>query len=62
MKIHEKIKQIRLEKRLSREELYERLRAIFGEKAVTPNTICVLKAELLRHGPPLCTSSVSASG
>jgi len=39
MELREKIKQIRQEKRLSREELYERLKDIFGDKAVKPNTI-----------------------
>jgi len=46
MQIYEKIKQIRQEKRMSREELYERLREIFGDKAVAPNTIWRIESGL----------------
>jgi len=46
MEIAEKIKQIRQEKKLSREELYERLQDIFGDKAVKPNTIWRIESGL----------------
>lgn len=46
MEIHEKIKQIRQEKKMSREEVYTRLRDIFGDKAVKPNTIWRIESGL----------------
>jgi transcriptional regulator with XRE-family HTH domain len=46
MELREKIKQIRQEKKLSREELYERLVDIFGDKAVKPNTIWRIESGL----------------
>ena len=46
MEIGEKIKQIRQEKKLSREELYERLKDIFGDKAVKSNTIWRIESGL----------------
>ena len=39
MEAHEKIRQIRREKGLSRNDLYQKLRIIFDDKAITPNTI-----------------------
>lgn len=39
MQAQDKIREIRKEKGLSRHELYEKLRSIFDDKAVTPNTI-----------------------
>ena len=46
MELHERIKQLRQEKKMSRENLYERLRDIFGEKAVKPNTIWRIESGL----------------
>ncbi|MDP2960992.1 MAG: XRE family transcriptional regulator [candidate division Zixibacteria bacterium] len=46
MELREKIKQIRQEKKMSREELYERLLDIFGDKAVKPNTIWRIESGL----------------
>lgn len=46
MEIREKIKQIRQEKKMSREELHKRLMDIFGENAVTPNTIWRIESGL----------------
>lgn len=46
MELRERIKQIRQEKRMSREELYERLVDIFGDKAVKPNTIWRIESGL----------------
>lgn len=46
MELHEKIKEIRREKGMSREELYERLVDIFGDKAVKPNTIWRIESGL----------------
>jgi transcriptional regulator with XRE-family HTH domain len=46
MDLHKKIKQLRLEKKMSREELFGRLRDIFGEKAVKPNTIWRIESGL----------------
>ena len=39
MELQDKIKEIRREKKMSREKLYLRLKDIFGDKAVAPNTI-----------------------
>lgn len=44
MKLHEKIRKIREEKDISREELYERLKDIFGDNAITPNSIWRIEA------------------
>lgn len=46
MKVYEKIKQIRQEKRMSREDLYKRLQDIFGDKAIAPNTIWRIESGL----------------
>lgn len=46
MEVGEKIAQMRQEKKLSRQELYQRLRDIFGQKAVTPNTIWRIESGL----------------
>lgn len=46
MELHERIKQIRQEKKMSREELYEKLLDIFGDKAVKPNTIWRIESGL----------------
>lgn len=46
MQIHEKLKQIRLEKKLTREELYARLLDIFGDKAVKANSIWRIESGL----------------
>ena len=46
MELHERIKQLRQEKKMSRESLYERLKDIFGEKAVKPNTIWRIESGL----------------
>lgn len=46
MQLHDKIKQLRQEKKMSREELYKRLLDIFGEKAVKPNTIWRIESGL----------------
>ena len=39
MEIFQRIKKIRKEKKLTREELYEKLKAIFGKKALKPTSI-----------------------
>jgi len=46
MKINEKIRRIREKKGLSREELYQKLQAIFGERAVKPNSIWRIESGL----------------
>lgn len=46
MELYEKIKAIRKEKKLSRQELYSRLKEIFGEKSVEPNTIWRIESGL----------------
>ena len=46
MEIREKIKQIRQEKKMSREDLHQSLMDIFGENAVTPNTIWRIESGL----------------
>ena len=39
MELREKIRQIRQEKKLSREDLYIKLKEIFGDKTIKPNSI-----------------------
>lgn len=46
MELHEKIKQIREEKKLSREELYKKLKEIFGDKTIQPNSIWRIESGL----------------
>lgn len=46
MELHEKIKQIRRERKLTRGQLYEKLRGIFGEEAIEPNTIWRIESGL----------------
>lgn len=46
MELQEKIKQIRRERKLTREQLYEKLRVIFGEEAIKPNTIWRIESGL----------------
>lgn len=46
MELHEKIKQIRRKEKLTREQLYEKLRGIFGEEAIKPNTIWRIESGL----------------
>lgn len=46
MELREKIRQIREEKGLSREELYQRLKEIFGDKTIQPNTIWRIESGL----------------
>ena len=46
MQVNEKIRQIREEKKLSREELYSRLKDIFGGRAVKPNSIWRIESGL----------------
>ena len=46
MEISEKIKMIRKEKKLSREELYLKLKEIFGERSILPNTIWRIESGL----------------
>jgi transcriptional regulator with XRE-family HTH domain len=46
MELYEKIKEIRQEKRLSREDLYKKLNGIFGERTIKPNTIWRIESGL----------------
>lgn len=46
MQLHEKIKQVREEKKLSREDLYLRLKEIFGSKTIKPNSIWRIESGL----------------
>lgn len=46
MELYEKIKEIRQEKKLSREDLYKKLNEIFGERTIKPNTIWRIESGL----------------
>ena len=46
MELHERIKQIRKEKKLTRQELHEKLLGIFGKKTIKPNTIWRIESGL----------------
>lgn len=46
MEVRERIREIRQTEKLSREELYQRLRNIFGEKTIKPNSIWRIESGL----------------
>ncbi len=46
MEVREKIREIRQTEKLSREELYQRLRNIFGKKTIKPNSIWRIESGL----------------
>jgi len=46
MQLHEKIKEIRQEKKMSREDLYIKLKEIFGDKTIQPNSIWRIESGL----------------